>query len=56
MKKLIIKWAIQQLVDLYHREPSYEILGQCGIEDMSLNEKTSEIMIIVMDKKHKEVQ
>ena len=52
MKKLIIKWAIQQLIDLYHREPSYEILEQVGIEDMSLDKKTSEMTIIVIDKNY----
>ena len=50
MKKLIIKWAIRQLVMLYHREPSYEILEQCGVEDMSLDSKTKEMTIIVIDR------
>lgn len=50
MKKLIIKWAIKQLVNLYHREPSYGMLYEVGVEDMFLDAKKKEMTIIVMDR------
>ena len=47
MKKIIIKWALRQLVNLYHREPSYENLYQCGVEDISVDNERKEMSIIV---------
>ena len=50
VRKNIIKWALKQLVKLYHSEPSYEMLEQFGVEDMISDGKRKEITIIVRDR------
>lgn len=50
-RRRVIRWAVRQIVALYHTHPSYGALGRYGIEDFSYSSDFKEISVIIADRK-----